>query len=397
MNRDIAVFNAGSSSIRFAIFAASRPGCDPKPRWRGRIEGVGHTRRFSVSDAAGTALVDESAADHGREFDHAEALERILGWLEVAGAPFEPGGIGHRVVHGGRRFTAPVLVTPGVLDELDALAPLAILHQPHNLRTIRALAGRLPGVPQAACFDTSFHLTQPTLARLIALPAEVRDRGVERYGFHGLSYEHVAGVLPGHLGAAARGRVIVAHLGNGASLCALSQGTSVATTMGFSTLDGLAMGTRCGSLDPGVILHLLRGGMPLAELEDLLYHRAGLLGISGKSHDMRELLASPDADAARAVDFFVYRIVREIGSLAAALGGLDALVFTAGIGEHAPAIRARVIEGCRWLGLELDEAANERGGPRLTTPESRTSSWAIPTDEELTIARHTKRLLAGTM
>ena len=393
MGRDIAVFNAGSSSIRFAVFDASLPGRDPAPRLRGRIEGVGHRRRFSVLDAGGNLLIEEPTADHGREFDHAEALERILAWLDTAGVAFEPVGIGHRVVHGGRRFTAPVLITPGILDELDTLAPLAVLHQPHNLRTIRALAARLPGLPQAACFDTSFHLSQPPLARLIALPAEMRDRGIERYGFHGLSYEHVAGALPAHLGAAAAGRVIVAHLGNGASLCALSGGASVATTMGFSTLDGLAMGTRCGSLDPGVILHLLRAGMTLAQLEDLLYHRSGLLGISGASHDMRELLASPDPRAAAAVDFFVYRIGREIGSLAAALGGLDALVFTAGIGEHAPAIRARVIEACRWLGLELDETANERGGPRLTTPESRASAWVVPTDEELTIARHTQRLL----
>lgn len=395
MGRDIAVFNAGSSSIRFAIFGASVPGSDPAPRWRGRIEGVGHRRRFSVTDAAGSPVVEESTVDHGREFDHAEALERILAWLDAAGAASGLAGIGHRVVHGGRRFTAPVVITPGSLEELDALAHLAILHQPHNLRTIRALAARLPGLPQVACFDTSFHLSQPPVARLIALPAEVRERGIERYGFHGLSYEHVAGALPAHLGAAAGGRVIIAHLGNGASLCALARGASVATTMGFSTLDGLAMGTRCGSLDPGVILHLIREGMTLAQLEDLLYHRSGLLGISGASHDMRELLASADARAHLAVEFFVYRIGREIGSLAAALGGLDALVFTAGIGEHAPAIRARVIETCRWLDLELDEAANDRGGPRLTTPGSRGSAWVIPTDEESTIARHTVRLLAG--
>jgi len=393
MGCDIAVFNAGSSSIRFAIFDAALPGSDPAARWRGRIEGDGHRRRFSVLDAAGSPVIDESAVARAREFDHVAALERILDWLETADAAAALGGIGHRVVHGGRRFTAPVLITPETLEQLDALAPLAILHQPHNLRTIRALADRVPGLRQVACFDTSFHLSQPPLARLLALPAAVRDRGIERYGFHGLSYEHVAGTLPAHLGTAAAGRVIVAHLGNGASLCALSGGASVATTMGFSTLDGLAMGTRCGSLDPGVILHLLREGQTLAQLEDLLYHRSGLLGISGASHDMRDLLASDDARAALAVDFFVYRICREIGSLAAALGGLDALVFTAGIGEHAPVIRARVIAHCRWLGFELDDAANGRGGPRITTPGSRTSAWVIPTDEEQTIARHTQRLL----
>ncbi|MHB8834297.1 MAG: acetate/propionate family kinase [Candidatus Methylomirabilia bacterium] len=396
MGCDIAVFNAGSSSIRFAIFGTAVPAGDPAPRWRGRIEGVGHRRRFSVLDAAGGVVVDESAVDHGREFDHAASLGRILDWLETAGAAAELGGIGHRVVHGGRRFTAPVLITPESLEQLDALAPLAILHQPHNLRTIRVLADRRPDLRQVACFDTSFHLSQPPLARLVPLPAEMRGRGIERYGFHGLSYEHVAGTLPAHLGATAAGRVIVAHLGNGASLCALAGGASVATTMGFSTLDGLAMGTRCGSLDPGVILHLLREGLTLPQLEDLLYHRSGLLGISGASHDMRELLASEEARAALAVDFFVYRIVREIGSLAAALGGLDALVFTAGIGERAPTIRARVIAGCGWLGFALDEAANESGGPRITTPGSRSAAWVIPTDEELTIARHTVRLLAGS-
>jgi acetate kinase len=395
MDRDIAVFNAGSSSIRFAIFAAAPAGGNPAPRWRGRIEGIGHRRRFSVLDAGGGPVVEETAADHGREFHHAEALERILGWLDSAGAGAGLVGVGHRVVHGGRRFTAPVLVDPGIIDELETLSPLAVLHQPHNLRTIRAIAARLPGLPQVACFDNSFHLTQPPLARLIALPAEVRERGVERYGFHGLSYEHVAAALPAHLGAAAAGRVIVAHLGNGASLCALAAGASVATTMGFSTLDGLAMGTRCGSLDPGVLLYLLRGGATLSQLEDLLYHRSGLLGISGVSHDMRELLASREPAAAAAVDYFVYRIVREIGSLAAALGGLDALVFTAGIGERAPGIRARIVDGCGWLGLELDESANRGGGPRLTTPQSPVSAWAIATDEELTIARHTLRLLAG--
>jgi acetate kinase len=393
MDGTLAVFNAGSSSIRFAAYALHGRGGEPSLSQRGKIAGVGHRRLFSVADAAGRELVREESEDRGREFDHAAGLARVLDWLASTGGPGTLRAAGHRVVHGGRLFQAPALVTPATLASLESLAPLAVLHQPHNLRAIQALAARLPGLPQVACFDTSFHLAQPPQARLVALPAAVRAGGVERYGFHGLSFEHVAGALGAHLGAGARGRVIVAHLGNGASLCALADGASVATTMGFSTLDGLPMGTRCGSLDPGVILHLLRGGMPLAELEDLLYHRSGLLGISGVSHDMRELLASVDEGAAAAVDYFVYRIGREIGSLAAALGGLDALVFTAGIGEHAPAIRARVVDACRWLGLELDEAANGRGGPKITTPASRTSAWVIPTDEELTIARHTQRVL----
>lgn len=391
MTDAVAVFNAGSSSIRFAVFAAA----GPTARWRGRVEGIGQRRRFSVADAAGGTLIEESAGDSGREFDHAAALARILGWLEAAG---EAAGIriiaaGHRVVHGGRRFATPTIVTPEILAQLESFTPLALLHQPHNLAAIRALAAAWPGLAQAACFDTSFHLTQPAVARLVALPAEVRERGVERYGFHGLSYEHIAAVLPGHLGPAAAGRVIVAHLGNGASLCALRERQSVATTMGFSTLDGLAMGTRCGSLDPGVVLHLLHEGLPVAALEDLLYHRSGLLGISGVSHDMRELLASADPRAADAVDFFVYRIAREIGSLAAALGGLDALVFTAGIGENSPPIRARVMAACGWLGLAPDAAANARGGPLISDGAGRVSAWVIPTDEELTIARATLGLL----
>lgn len=391
MTRVVAVFNAGSSSIRFAVFDAA----GPTVLWRGRVEGSGHRRRFIVADGAGRTLVEETADDRGREFDHAEALARILGWLEAAAAAAGVGLVaaGHRVVHGGRLFAAPSIVTPEILAQLESFTPLALLHQPHNLAAIRALGASRPELVQVACFDTSFHLTQPAVARLIALPAEVRERGVERYGFHGLSYEHIAAVLPDHLGPAAEGRVIVAHLGNGASLCALRARRSVATTMGFSTLDGLAMGTRCGSLDPGVLLHLLRNGMSPTALEDLLYHRSGLLGISGVSHDMRELLASGDPRAAAAVAFFVYRIVCEIGSLAAALGGLDALVFTAGIGENSPVIRDRVMVACGWLGIESDAAANARGGPLISDASGRVSAWVIPTDEELTIARATLALL----
>lgn len=391
----VAVFNAGSSSIRFAVFAGGAAGGIPQPLWRGRAERVGRRARFAVADGAGRPVVDETTEDGGREFDHGGALDRILGWLDTAGGPagLDLAAAGHRVVHGGRRFAGPVLVTPEVLGRLDELSPLAPLHQPHNLAAIRALAAARPGLPQAACFDTAFHLGQPPLARLLALPAELRARGLERYGFHGLSYEHIAAQLPERLGKAAAGRVIVAHLGNGASLCALLEGRSVATTMGFSTLDGLAMGTRPGGLDPGVLLHLLREGMAPADLEDLLYHRCGLLGISGVSHDMRELLESADPRAGQAVDYFVYRVAREIGSLAAALGGLDALVFTAGIGEHSPAIRERVCAACRWLGLEVQDAANARGGPMISTEASRVAAWVIPTDEELTIARATMQLL----
>jgi len=275
--------------------------------------------------------------------------------------------------------------------------PLAPLHQPHNLAAVAAVAARHPQLPQVACFDTAFHHTQPAVATRFALPRHLSEEGVRRYGFHGLSYEYIAAALPRYLGAApARGRVIVAHLGAGASLCALRDGCSVATTMSFTPLDGVPMGCRCGALDPGVVLYLLQEkGLSAAAVAALLYHESGLLGVSGLSDDMRTLLASELPAAREAVELFVYRIGREIGSLAAALGGLDALVYTAGIGEHAPQIRARVAAAAAWLGLELDPAANAAGGPRLATPRSRVSAWVIPTDEDLMIARHTWDLLAG--
>ncbi len=301
---------------------------------------------------------------------------------------------GHRVVHGGERFAAPVLVNQEVLQALQALVPLAPLHQPHNLDAIRALAHVKPGIPQVACFDTAFHRTQPAVAQAFALPQELTEAGIARYGFHGLSYEYIARVLPGIAGETGRGRVVVAHLGNGASMCALQGGRSIATTMSFTALDGLPMGTRSGSLDPGVILYLLsERGMDVAALTDLLYHRSGLLGMSGLSSDMRALLASNASSARAAIDVFVYRIRRELGSLVAALGGLDALVFTAGIGEHAAPIRARVCEQTAWLGIRLDPEANARGGPRISGPDSSVSVWMIPTNEELMIAEHTVALL----
>jgi acetate kinase len=390
----VAVFNAGSSSIRFALFRVDPAGRESVLFRQGKAEGVGHRRRFVVQDPAGTTLAAEETEDRGREFDHDAALRRILAWLDQSGEDARLRAAGHRVVHGGGRFAEPCRVTPEILGELEGFIPLALLHQPHNLRVIRALETERPGLPQVACFDTAFHGTQPPLARRIALPAAFDELGVRRYGFHGISYEFIASRLPAVVGAAGDGRVVVAHLGNGASLCALRGRRSIATTMGFSTLDGIAMGTRCGSLDPGVILYLLRrDGMGVDQVEDLLYHRSGLLGISGVSHDMRELLASPDPRAAEAVDYFVYRITRELGSLAAALGGLDALVFTAGIGEHAPEIRARVCRGAAWLGIDLDEAANREGAARISTPGSRTAAWVIPTNEELMIARHTLRLV----
>jgi acetate kinase len=302
--------------------------------------------------------------------------------------------VGHRVVHGGVRFAAPVLLDRARLGELEALVPLAPLHQPHNLAAINAVAAMAPNLPQVACFDTSFHRTQPAVAQAFALPRRYADEGVRRYGFHGLSYEYIASRLATVDARAASGRTVVAHLGNGASMCAMHDGKSVATTMSFTPLDGLVMGTRCGAIDPGVLLYLMdRHGMNARDLERLLYHESGLLGVSGISSDMRGLLESSDHRAAESLDLFVYRIGRELGSLAAALGGLDALVFTGGIGENAVPVRARICRDASWLGLELDEAANEHGGPCISRKGSRISAWVIPTNEELMIARHTQRVL----
>jgi acetate kinase len=297
-------------------------------------------------------------------------------------------------VHGGPRHAAPTRVTPEVLAELKELVPLAPLHQPHNLAAIETLLERLPGVPQVACFDTSFHRGQPAVAELVPLPATIRAQGVQRYGFHGLSYEYIASVLPDVAPGIAGGRVIVAHLGSGASLCALKNGKSVDCSFGFTALDGLCMGTRPGAVDPGVILYMFQTlGLSPREVEDVLYKQSGLRGISGSSSDMRDLIASDDANARLAVDYFLYRAAKEIGAFAAVLGGVDGLVFTAGIGEHQDGIRRRVCAASAWLGIELDERANARHGPRISTDRSRVSVWVVPTNEELMIARHTGTLL----
>ncbi|TFH29569.1 MAG: acetate/propionate family kinase, partial [Deltaproteobacteria bacterium] len=304
--------------------------------------------------------------------------------------------VGHRVVHGGAEFSRPVLVDAPVLAELERLVPLAPLHQPHNLAAIRMLRETQPQIPQVACFDTAFHRAHPQLADLYALPWEYYEAGVRRYGFHGLSYEYIAAALPKVAPGIAGGRVVVAHLGSGASLCAMRAGKSVDSTMGFSTLDGVPMGTRPGGIDPGVLLYLVaQRGMPPAELEKLLYKDSGLLGLSGVSNDMRVLLESREPRARIAVDYFVYRVAREIGALAATLGGVDGLVFTAGIGENSAEIRARIVDACAWLGVTLDAEANWRGGPRISPDGSAVSAWVVPTNEELMIARHTHALVAG--
>jgi acetate kinase len=303
-------------------------------------------------------------------------------------------GVGHRVVHGGKSFAGPTVITPAVMEELRTLVSLAPLHQPYNLGAIDAVSERLPGVPQVACFDTSFHRGAPAVAELVPLPRELRDQGIQRYGFHGLSYEYIASVLPSIAPERAAGRVVVAHLGSGASLCAMRAGKSVDHSLGFTALDGLCMGTRPGALDPGIVLHLFQSlGKSAKEVESLLYKKSGLLGISGISNDMRDLLGRSEPEARLAVDYFVYRAAKEIGALAAVLGGLDALVFTAGIGENSPEIRRRIGLACAWLGLELDLEANAGKGPRLSTTGSRVAALVVPTNEELMIARHTGRLL----
>jgi acetate kinase len=305
--------------------------------------------------------------------------------------------VGHRVVHGGLDYAEPVRVEAGVLAALEKFVPLAPLHQPHNLAPIRLLLERNPQLPQVACFDTAFHRAQPELAQMFALPKALHDEGVRRFGFHGLSYEYIASRLPGIDARAAAGRTIVLHLGNGASMCAMLGGRSVASTMGFTAVDGLPMGTRCGNIDPGVILYLMDvRGMDARAVEKLIYSQSGLLGVSGVSSDMRTLLASSEPRAKLAVDLYVYRIGRELGSLAAALGGLDAIVFTGGIGENSAEIRARVCRDAAWLGVDLDAAANDSAGPRLATAASRVAAWTLPTNEELMIARHTRRLLEKT-
>ena len=392
MSDAILVLNAGSSSIKFSMF----PGHERPTRQglicEGECEGIGHRIHFTAKDRSRTPLVDAHLTE---STTHEEALAALLDWIEGHFQNDELVAAGHRVVHGGSLYTAPVVIDATVAAELRRLIPLAPLHQPHNLAAIDELSRLHPALPQVACFDTAFHHTQSEVATAFALSRRLTDEGIRRYGFHGLSYEYIASVLPGVLGAgAADGRVVVAHLGSGASLCALRKRRSVATTMGFTALDGLVMSRRSGNIDPGVILYLMQEkGMTAEDVSHMLYNESGLLGVSGLSDDMRTLLASDDPLAKDAVDLFVYRVGRELGSMAAALGGIDALVFTAGIGEHAAEIRRRVCDDAAWLGVDLDQSANLGGRALITHQDSRTSAWVIPTDEDLMIARHVWTLL----
>jgi acetate kinase len=393
MPNAIVVLNAGSSSIKFSLFGVHDDRLEPG--LRGQIEGIFTAPHFIAKKANGEVDAEQSW-DEGVTLGHDGALDYLVAYLRKHLAGDRLIGVGHRVVHGGLEFTRPVRLDAQALAALEQFIPLAPLHQPHNLAPIRLLLERLPDLPQIACFDTSFHRSNPEIAQMFALPAALHAKGVRRYGFHGLSYEYIASVLSGFDARAAAGRTVVLHLGNGASMCALAGGKSVASTMGFTAVDGLPMGTRCGSLDPGVIVYLMdQRGMDVRAIEKLIYQQSGLLGVSGISSDMRALLASDDPRARLAIDLYVYRIRRELGSLAAALGGLDAIVFTAGIGEHAAAIREQVCRGAAWLGVELDAAANAKDGPRISAAGSRVSVWVVPTNEELMIAQHTRVLLAA--
>jgi len=389
----IAVLNAGSSSIKFSLFVERGDALELVAR--GQTEGLYTAPRFVAKDAAGKVLGEKSWRE-GEKLGHDGALDHLVAFLRSELAEQRLVAVGHRVVHGGLDYGEPVRVDAAVLGALEKYVPLAPLHQPHNLAPIRALLQRAPDLPQVACFDTAFHRRQPAVAQAFALPKAITDRGVRRYGFHGLSYEYIASVLPQYDARAAAGKTVVLHLGNGASMCAIAGGRSVASTMGFTAVDGLPMGTRCGSLDPGVMLYLMDElGMDARAIEKLIYQQSGLLGVSGISSDMRTLEASADPAAKAAIDLFVYRIGRELGSLAAALGGLDAIVFTAGIGENSARLRERVCTDAAWLGVRLATRANARNGPRISTVASRVPAWVIPTDEELMIARHTRRTLGA--
>lgn len=382
----VLTLNAGSSSLKVALY----PATGERPLATGIVDRIGPDGVLRLKDAAGGDI-----ARPGDLSSHAGALQSVLDSLRAAFPGLSLAAIGHRVVHGGARHAAPVRIDAAILAELEALAPFAPLHQPHNLAGIHAAMAAFPGVPQVACFDTAFHRNHPWVNDTFALPREMYERGVRRYGFHGLSYDYIAGELARIAPGLAAGRVVVAHLGNGASACAIQNGRSVASTMGFSALDGLPMGTRCGQLDPGVMLWMMDQGMSAPEISDLLYKRSGLLGLSGISNDMRALEASDAPEAAQAIDYFVFRLQREIGGLAASMGGIDALVFSGGIGENSALIRARVCERMGWMGIEIDHARNASNARVVSSELARTTVMVIPTDEEAVIAR-AARAAAGT-
>ncbi len=393
MSEALLTLNAGSSSLKFAVFDADAP--SDTAEISGKIEGIGRAPVFSARTADGTALDKSALETLDVAAGHDQLIPQLLTWLDHHLAERSVVGVGHRVVHGGRNFSTPTLVDDSVLQQLEALTPLAPLHQPHNLAAIRAVAAWQPDLPQIACFDTSFHSTQDRLAKLFALPRALSDEGIIRYGFHGLSYDYIASVLPQHLGARSQGRVVVAHLGNGASMCAMKDHKSVATTMGFTTLDGLMMGRRSGTIDPGVILYLMQSkGMDAAEIETLLYRESGLLGVSGISNNMQVLSSSPEAGAQEAIDLYCHKAASHLAALLPAIGGLDAIVFTAGIGENSAAVRAAITNRLAWLGVELDARANAANDTRISSPASTVDVLVVPTNEEAIVAKACRQVLA---
>jgi acetate kinase len=396
MTETILVLNAGSSSIKFQLFAVDS-GDKLIRRMKGQIDGIGTRPRLFVKAKEGETLVDQSWPASAVS-DASAALEKAVTWLQQQLGGELPSAIGHRVAHGGPDFGEPTMIDDGVLEQLERLSPLAPLHQPNNLAPIRAIRARRLGLLQVACFDTAFHRGHADVAQRYAIPDALHREGIRRYGFHGLSYEYIAKALPRVAPAIAGGRVVVAHLGSGASMCAIESGRSIDSTMGFTALDGLPMGTRPGQIDPGVLLYLMNAnGWNAARLERFLYAECGLKGLSSVSNDMRDLLASNAPLAKLAVDYFVYRVLHETGALAAAMGGIDGFVFTGGIGENAAPVRSRVCRGLAWLGLEFDDVANSRHGPCISKPESRLSAWVVPTDEERMIARHTHEIRSTLM
>ncbi|THF62975.1 acetate/propionate family kinase [Pseudothauera nasutitermitis] len=389
----ILVLNAGSSSLKFALFP-TEPQLAEKPALSGQVEGIGANPELTARDANGERHHEPVTTSGGQSEQHRDALTHLFRWLAAHNPDLEIVAAGHRIVHGGIRFSAPTRLDGVTMRRLERLIPLAPLHQPHNLRAVHAVSALLPEIPQVGCFDTAFHRTQPAVAQTFAIPRELTAAGVKRYGFHGLSYDYVARKLPEVIGERASGAVVIAHLGNGASMTALRDGKSVASTMGFTAVEGLMMGTRTGSLDPGVLLYLMeQKGMDLKALTRLLYKESGLLGVSGISQDMRTLLNSEAPEAKEAVDLFCYRIARELGSLAAAAGGLDALVFTGGIGEHAAPVREKAAALSAWLGVEIDPQANAAHASRIESAGSRVAVAVIPTNEEGMIARYTAEVL----
>jgi acetate kinase len=388
MDSGLLVVNAGSSSVKFSLYEHSAPR-ELRPYTRGQVTGIGTRPRLVARDAGGGTLADLTFAP-AEVPDVPNAMLRAGAWLREMRGGTVPVAVGHRVVHGGPAHATPAIVDDTLLSALEELVSLAPLHQPHNLAAIHAIRDRYPDTVQVACFDTAFHRGHPDLADTYALPEALHREGVRRYGFHGLSYEFIARALRRIAPEIVRGKVVVGHLGSGASMCAMRDGRSVDSTMGFTALDGLPMGTRCGQLDPGVVLHLLRDGRhDFGKVERLLYEQSGLRGLSGISNDVRDLLGSSDPRARFALDYFVYQVGRAIGTLAAAMQGIDALVLTGGISENSFAMRARICAAAAWLGLQIDDAANRNGGPRLSTTASRVSAWVIPTDEERMIAEHT--------